>query len=291
MFYMINFMNGNIYIYSEPDPVGRLAHQFNGWASGLTFARRYNLNYIYYPFQGTVASWNDFLGFGNNELDFKTFKMMTDYVLIELRSPTFLKLFDIIKNFAISSTLGIPIVIAIRIGAQWDQDYDLIRNELQLKYLKKTNNLKDLFVSNNTKVAVHIRRGDTVEITNIDDMHFCKPIQYYDNILNDIIKCDFLGNLEIIIFSDGSDSELYELAQKYSATLYNKNEHFSFLSMSRSDILITGKSGFSQLAAYLGNPIVINDPDYKSFVTTRYITPINSNINISILEDLWKTHH
>lgn len=102
-------------------------------------------------------------------------------------------------------------------------------------------------------VAVHIRRGDAF----VDPIRIT-PFSYFVSVLSHISEAvGGRASVQVFIFSEGSPGDFTDITTKYphaTLVLGSKNSLISDLDhMIHSDVLVTSKSSFSQLAAVL-NP-------------------------------------
>lgn len=105
-------------------------------------------------------------------------------------------------------------------------------------------------------IAIHIRRGDfgkgTTEELREGKANLQIPIEWYISALRALRKS--LGSFsKVILFSDGSNEELYPLLLEPNVERSSyKNALKDLLLMSQSAALIASRSSFSLLASYFG---------------------------------------
>lgn len=130
-------------------------------------------------------------------------------------------------------------------------------------------------------IAVHVRRGDTIQNSHY---HTLIPLSYYEkamNYLKEIYK-DKVENFTFCVFSD--DLEWYKKESLFSDCTFwsSGSAYIDLILMSRCSAFILGNSTFSWWAAYLSQSEHVLYPD-------KWFGPGNSHLDISNLHPpLWK---
>lgn len=105
-------------------------------------------------------------------------------------------------------------------------------------------------------VAVHIRLGDMPS-------GFRVPLDWYIEKINQV-AAQALGNLEFLIFSDGTDAEIQDVLKlKHTKRVFYGNALADMIAISRCDIVIGSVSTFSWWGAYFGQVPCIFDRNHS----------------------------
>lgn len=59
----------DMYFAARPNPGAGIGHQMANWIAGYWWSQQLNLNFAHMPF--STSQWDDFLGFGHNEISVK----------------------------------------------------------------------------------------------------------------------------------------------------------------------------------------------------------------------------
>lgn len=123
---------------------------------------------------------------------------------------------------------------------------DEFRKRLTSKY-------SEIFDSkDDPRVAIHVRRGDFREPTDINDSNCTRtPLKWYVDMVNRIHYFD--PKVEFLVFSDGTSSELSELLNISGVSRSVGGDAMSdILRISKCKALIASGSTFSMWGAYIG---------------------------------------
>lgn len=136
------------------------------------------------------------------------------------------------------------------------EDAEIIRDYINKLILDKALNKVNREELTNS-VAVHIRLGDYTSVNRI-------PISWYVEIINEIHK--IAPDREILIFSDGTTSELSEVLRLPRTRLaYYGNAMADIVAISQCALVIASDSTFSAWGAFLGNkPVVFSKRHFPS---------------------------
>lgn len=114
-------------------------------------------------------------------------------------------------------------------------------------------------------IAVHVRLGDFAKTKSSDFIksgasNLRVPLVWYSNCINAVRK-HYYAEMPVMIFSDGTDSELKPLLELPSTVRVNRNSALTDLFLlSRATILIASGSSYSMWASFLGRMPVIWHP-------------------------------
>jgi hypothetical protein len=123
-----------------------------------------------------------------------------------------------------------------------------------------------LFAPSATRVCVHVRRGD---VGSKDQDRFL-PMAYYAAVLSQLkasLKPPAHRLLSIVIISEGAPSDFVELTKAHpdGLLLLSKEPFRHFVHMLYADVLVTSRSGYSHLAAELGDSAVVAAPFWHKY--------------------------
>lgn len=249
----------NLFFSAKPNPGAGIGHQMANWIAGYWFANYFGLSFAHIPFSD--EKWETFLGFYQNEKSLKTLKK-EGYKIV--RIPKFDENSSIecerIKKI-IQSYSGEKIVFLAEQDQFYREQYgtiDIIQKKFYSAPARKNNRL--IFEQSSFNLAIHVRRGDIMEMINNTNENITMRFQgndYFVQALN--TSLEYLKgkkNIQIYLFSQGK-------AEDYPEFLDVPNLHFcldmgaqdSFLHMVYADALITSKSSFSYKAALLNKGI------------------------------------
>ena len=251
-------------------------HNFINTITGLLLSKRFDLEYIYTPFEGDSERFNEFLNFHSiwkQKAEITPVKIVTDLVDSQHYFSGESKLYgleDKVKNYSEGTLIQMPQDSYPGILTQYYRD---IIPDLQKAYWSKQREISLVFDRTKISVAIHIRRGRQItpssnRWTNLD---------YYINLINNLNKLFGSENLDIHIFTDilygnrkiyqirgGTLEEDYDTLIKENVTLHlggnNKSDFKDFHNMCSSDILVMAKSSFSYMAAHITRGVVIYTP-------------------------------
>lgn len=254
----------NAYFTSFQNEGAGIGHQIANWNSGYWYAKYFGIKFAHVPFQD--EKWEKLLNFGFGE-------KMYDDLIAEGYKKVNLPLFDDSNAEHIEMIKKIVEIHAFEkviLTTEIDQIYRRqcdTHEELRSKFFgtrEIRNNNGNL--SNEYKVAVHIRRGDIGDLRNRNTflMRFL-PVAYYVNVLDSIlIKIPGMENLVISIFSNGDDRLIKENFSKYTNVKFEfkLDDYSTFESMVSADILVTSKSSFSYVAGFFSLGTVISPKDF-----------------------------
>ncbi|MBP6054918.1 MAG: hypothetical protein KA527_04700 [Cytophagaceae bacterium] len=255
------------YYTAAPNIGAGIGHQIANWIAGYWFAKKFGLKYAHSPF--SVAIWDVFLGFGQNE------PIVNDLIKVGYKVVK-LPLFDefnsaemVLQEKIIASYSGQKVIFK----AEQDQGYHDqfgVMDALKLKFFNSPARLNDRLIYDDKflNIAIHIRRGDISEgqeNRNPNLLIRWQSNEYFYNVLKNVLASikPYPKPVAIYLFSQGNDDDFSEFKQF-------ENIHFclefnamdSFLHLVYADILITSKSSFSYKPALLNNGIKISPKDF-----------------------------
>lgn len=250
------------YYSAIPNPGAGIGHQIANWISGYYFAKLFNLNFAHIPFSSN--KWEDFLGFGRNEITVT--ELIKNHYYKKIHLPLFHQGndYEVKQIKKIINSYSNQKVIFI---AGQDQPYAEqfgVMESIKLKFHSNLVRKKDQlsYSSDYFNIAMHVRRGD-IEI----GLKNKKPNlllrwqdnNYFYNVLSAIIQnINTDKPIAIYIFSQGKQHDFMEF-KKFKNVHYclEMNAMDSFLHMVFADLLITSKSSFSYKPALLSNGIKV----------------------------------
>jgi hypothetical protein len=249
------------YFAAIPNRGAGIGHQLANWIAGYWFAKQFNLKFAHIPFSS--QKWEDFFGFGENEIQ------VTDLVTKLGYSTIKLPLFDEYNPNEVSLIKKIirsynnKRVVFIAEQDQFYKDQFGVMNDIKSKfYASKTRkNDKLIYNPDHCNIAVHLRRGDIVskKDKNPNLSMRWQNNDYFFNVLSSVMNTiKSIKPTSIYIFSQGLPADFKEFTtfdnMHFSLEM---NEQDSFLHMVYADILITSKSSFSYKPALLNNGLKI----------------------------------
>lgn len=247
--------NNKRYISIIPNQGAGIGHQFCNWNTALIFAHLFKLNFVHYPLKGR---WDDFLGFGKGEIQYKDIKKNKS--IKKVRLPLIRGHNDLKGNKILNDLINNNYKKDILFILETDQSYydqTITAQFLKEKYWKNKfrSEPNNNFSKNNLNIAVHIRRGDIVQMKKknegnwedrwMNNLYFVKIIENVKDVLKE-------HELDIHIYSQGNKEEFLEFDRFKNVTYHlNEDELASSYNIVLADILILSPSGFSYLAAII----------------------------------------
>jgi len=265
-----------------------VGHNFVNSITGLLLSKRFNLEYIHTPFQGDSARFNEFLNFSSvwkQKTDINPSKITNDLVNSRHYFDSEDKFYNIqnqIDSYPDNTLINLPQDSFPGVLTQY---YNDIIPDLQKAYWTKQRDIPLVFDGNKISVAIHIRRGWSIRPQ--DHPSRWTNLDYYINIINNLNNVFGIENLDIHIFTDilygysktyqtdgGTLKEDYKTLLKENVTLHlggnNESDFSDFHNMCSADILVTAKSSFSYMAAYITKGSVIFTPFYGAGGDVQY---------------------
>lgn len=259
--------NNSCYYGARPNPGAGIGHQMANWIAGYWFAKQFGLKFAHFPF--LQSSWEQFLGFGDNEKTAKELIEKQGYkkVLLPLFNEFNDKEVILIKNIIASYTDQRVVFVA-----EQDQGYSNqfgVMNEIKDKFYKTKarRNDKLIFSKDNFNIAIHIRRGDIVvgQVNHNQNLLIrWQTNEYFETVLSTVIeKLKPIKPIIIYLFSQGDKSDFSDFDRFENIHFcLDMNAQDSFLHMVYADLLITSKSSFSYKPALLNNGIKVCPKDF-----------------------------
>lgn len=253
--------NSQCYYAARPNPGAGIGHQLANWIAGYWYAKQFGLKFAYLPFSST--SWDDFLGFGENEVTVKELKSK-GYKVRKL--PLFNECDIAEKNrcLQIIRSYGNEKVVFV---AEQDQFYKAqhgVMEDLKNKFYSAPSRKNDslLYSDANFNIAIHVRRGDImVDQSNPNLAMRYLSNDYFEKVLAQVyehFKVSQDNPIHIYFFSQGKPEDYPEFASYHNLHwCMDMGAQASFLHMVYADVLITSKSSFSYKPALLSNGIKI----------------------------------
>lgn len=252
------------YITVSPDKYAGFGHKFHNFMSGYIVAKDKGFKFYSKPIHAKIRNKpkQQYLGF-KNWANFFQIHDLTDALprqysqialpKIELNNQAIekLKIWDkIFKENQNKNT-----VFEMRYNQLLPVVYEKIRDCSQdLGAIFWKDKKKFDFENDFLNIAIHIRRGDVY--THFTQNNKCqarwREIDYYQKII-DFLETKY-NNSCIHIFSEGK-KELFNLKLKNGVYHLNENDFKTFHMMASADILVTGMSSFSIVAAYVNKNI------------------------------------
>ena len=255
-------INPNNYFTAIPNKGAGIGHQMSNWISGYWFAKKFKLQFAHTPFSTT--SWDEFLGFGDNEKLVSDLHKISGYKKVRL--PKFEENDDkecdeidkIINSYSNKKVIFV---------AEQDQSYADqfgVIDDIQSKYHNATARNKDeiIFTKDTFNIAIHVRRGDIVVGQKNGNENLAMRWlnnDYFVNVLSNVIDAvKTTKPVVIYLFSQGEEKDFPEFS-KFNNLIYclTMGAQQSFSHMVEADLLITSKSSFSYKPALLSKGIKV----------------------------------
>jgi len=254
------------YFTAIPNSGAGIGHQLANWIAGYWFAGQFGLKFAHTPF--SIEKWENFLGFGENEISAK--ELIKNHGYKKVRLPLFdennIKEIDLIKRI-IASYLDKKVVFVAE-QDQFYRDQFGVMEQIKQKFHNATARKNDrlIYSNKNFNIAIHVRRGDIVvgKETNANHLMRWQDNSYFEKVLSTMIDhLKIEKPIAIYLFSQGKQKD-FQSIEKF------QNIHFcldmsaqdSFLHMVYADLLITSKSSFSYKPALLSNGIKVCPRDF-----------------------------
>jgi len=250
------------YLTYRPNPVAGIGHQSSAWITAYNLAQALGLTFAHRPVD---PAWDDFLGLAIGEQSF------TDRRVKRLRRVS-LPHFAGEEPFNRCHPLAHIVARELRKGpclffTEYDQaSFDLTpaKAALQRKFFAAHPDMIPCRPPGaNLRVALHIRRGDIIGLRDPrTDLKYSRflPEAYYIGLADALRRSMVSRSFEFHIFSDGSTSDLPEIARSLPDAFWHldASAHDTFRELCQADILAVGRSGFSFLAGLINPGIKIS---------------------------------
>lgn len=273
-----------------------VGHQFCNWVVAWQLANQYDLKFVHAPFCGNttepqidvpVKFWEDFLNFGQNEI--QESQLSSDIKKIKL--PLLSWKGNLWLNNTCDNKVWRKIIEEHRNN---NVLFECVQNQfmmldmsclqsniLRMRYwdARYKHPMPCIFDTTKLNIAIHIRRGDVTSCSSAKDRWM--SIKTYVNIINQIYN--FWGNQAVFhIYSDGTVKDLEELVNLPNIIFHLREDVFTtFHHMVMADVLVVGKSSFSALAGHLQNKVKIIQP-------WNSITDMSGSLKRSVGLFTWK---
>lgn len=255
------------YYSAIPNRGAGIGHQMANWIAGYWFAQQFGLTFAHSSF--STQKWENFLGFGNDEISANELINSKAYkkVKLPLFTETNLQEIALIKSI-IASYQDKKVVFVAEQDQYYKNQFGNIE-ELKQKFYNAEARKNDVLVYNKEhfNIAIHVRRGDIIigqENKNQNLQMRWQDNSYFEKVLTTVLeKLITHKPVQIYLFSQGKKKDFAEF-KKFN------NIHFcldmsaqdSFEHMVYADLLITSKSSFSYKPALLSNGIKVCPKDF-----------------------------
>jgi hypothetical protein len=252
------------YILTQPNKRGRIGHQFHNWAAGLCLSKISDAEFIHSPFHGAAQKWEKILNFSKI---FKEQAKINKLRTVELprldlgHKPKEIKKNIALKNIeiwkgAINKEKG-DVVFYLPTDAFGGYLYQYLPYfQQQIQECYWSNNKKYEFAGNKINIGIHIRRGD---VSAKQYPHRWIGIADYKKTLESLRLKFITKKIKFHIFSE-RPCQINELRHEDVEIHLDGSDIEAFRKMCSVDILVTGLSTFSVLAAYINkSKIFYND--------------------------------
>lgn len=248
------------YIKVTPHPHGKLGHQFQNMSLGMVLSELCSIKYIHTPFSGRSAKWENVFNFSNEFSTKNNFTAQIKLPRLNLGSnPTY----DI--NLAKKNlNVWINIIKNGPDGAVYVTPFDSFPGFLGENIINLSDTLKKCYWADKSKfefdkdftnVGLHIRRGD---ISKAGNANRWLELSDYNKLMSHLRNNTSPEKpYKFHIFSEGSIELFRELENEDVVFQLDGSDVEAFRMMSSIDILVTGLSTFSILAAYVTNSPVL----------------------------------
>lgn len=250
------------YFTAIPNQGAGIGHQMANWIAGYWFAKKFGLKFAHSSF--STQKWENFLGFGNDEISANELINTKAYkkVKLPLFTETNLQEMALIKSI-IDSYQDRKVIFVAEKDQYYKNQFGVI-TDIQKKFYKanKINKEQLIYSKQNYNIAIHVRRGDIVigQVNKNPNLQMrYQSNNYFEKVLATVVnKLNTDKPISIYLFSQGEPKDFFEF-EKF------KNIHFcldmsaqdSFLHMVYADLLITSKSSFSYKPALLSQGIKV----------------------------------
>jgi hypothetical protein len=264
LFHQNNGSINNINFYtSRPNPGAGIGHQIANWIAGYWFSIEFGLNYAHSPFSS--QKWDNFLGFGVNELNISKLQKMS---YKKVRLPLFdeFNIEEVELQKRIIHSYKNKKVVFVSEQDQGYKDQFGVSGIIKFKFNNAPSRINDVLIydRNNFNIAIHVRRTVIIDNKVIFEDDAAKSMRwlsndYYENVLNQVVQNLKLKRpISIYIFSTSKAYEFNEFS-KYGDIHFctDMDEYSSFLHLINADLLITSKSSFSYKPALMNNSFKI----------------------------------
>ena len=264
-----NTKSGNYlsYFAAQPNAGAGIGHQMANWIAGLWFAKLFGLNFAHIPFSN--ASWEFFLGFGEEEISLDALVNNQDFKKVKL------PLFDETKKAEVVLIKKIIIsyqgekVVFLAEQDQFYRDQIGVIPDLQNKFYSAKARKKDqlIYVNDTFTIAIHVRRGDIStwkEQRKSSNIERWQSNDYFVNTLTNVIRqIQTKKPIRVYLFSQGEQTDFPEFEQ-FDNIQYclDMGAQDSFLHMVYADVLISSRSSFSYKPALLNKGLKIVPPNF-----------------------------
>lgn len=248
------------YIKATPNNHGRLGHQFHNMSLGMVLSELCGGEYIHTPFTGKSAKWEGVFNFNKEFTTKHTFTQQVMLPQINLGSdPTY----DI--NLAKKSLeVWLEIINNGPDGAVFIIPFDSFPGFLGENIINFADKLKSCYWSDKNKyefykeftnVGLHIRRGD---ISKSGNANRWLELSDYNKLMSHLRDNNDTGKpYKFHIFSEGSVELFKELENDDVVFQLDGSDIEAFRMLASIDVLVTGLSTFSILAAYVSSSPVL----------------------------------
>lgn len=283
------------YIAQKPNYGAGIGHQLANWNSGYHHAQSFKTGFAHFPFSSN--KWEEFLGFGQNEVKANDLIKRSDIKKVQLplfddTNPAHLAVIgNILKSYNNKRTL---FLLAQDQG--YDRQYETYK-DLCRKFWSAPAREKDQSMFDDTcfNIALHIRRGDIVAmkkggVSNWKDRWLDNS--YYVTVLTKVLALINTDKPVVVyLFSQGTKSDFPEF-DNFKNIIYclETNVFDSFFHMAKADMLISSKSSFSYKPSLISKGIKVcpgnfwhGYPDDRSFILTNNDGEFDEN---KLLENL-----
>ena len=254
-------MKDKIYVCNIPHQFCGIGHLSSEWNAGFMLARRFGLHFVHAPLP---EPWESFFGWGKDEIPFDASRRMESVILPGI--PFLTGYFDCLEVVAYLISLH-PVTEKKLFLLGYNQSaYDQTESGALLREKYEKNSAAKGVPSHKEAqaitVAVHIRKGDI--IGSEKDM----ALRYIDASwmacavasLQQAISKPFKVN----VYSQGlAEEDKRQFAGFGKVTYYDNTDPCeTFHNLMIADILVMSRSGFSYLAACMGQQVVVVPPGF-----------------------------
>lgn len=261
---------------------GRIGHQFFNWTLGFVLSKLLNIEFVHSEFCGRADYWDKFLNLGNGR---KTLRDLRGLNVVNLPSPGYYVLchYDY-SNINQAQSLLLEWKKIVEEGPDntvYSLPYNQFSGYLSNLLWDYNTELKDLYWKNKNKhcwdngkinVAIHIRRGDINQQKNPDRFISLKSYKEVIDTLRSKNK-----NYLFHVYSEGNSNAFRELQSEDVVLRLNGSDTEAFHELCSADILVTGLSSYSVMAAYLSNAEIVYFPffNYTDWKNQNHCMSVN----------------
>lgn len=253
---------GRRYLTAIPHSLCGIGHAFSEWHTAYQWAPLLALEHINLPLRG---NWHEFLGAGNESVPYSALMADRSPVLVRLPYAAWSRganAFPSIER-AVNAVRSDRDLLFILADGQNAYDHTSSAAVLRKAFRERGlwGHLPRHGVSGSVNVAIHIRRGDVVQMAASDSRDWRERLigeDYFARLANTLANSACGRPFVFHVYSQGAVADFPLLARLPGGCFHlDTNEQETLLNMALADILVMSPSGFSYLAALLSEGLKV----------------------------------